>query len=298
MRIGKILIAMWVVTLGVACSKSSDEALLLKDAHDRSKNSSVLSLSYGSDVFFTKTQSSENIITPVSKPSFAGHFVAIPAGLAIDRNTGVINLENSLQGQAFKIFYVNEEGKLKDSVRIVISGIDYMDGIYNIRGLNTNFGQIAQPLYNTRQNLPASLANDIDDEEAATIITGGKLRVNKFSGVVDLKSSVENGVLGWRLFNGARNNVTVRYRLADRSARRLNKLNLQLFYYRTQADVPAELLNIMAKRKAIMDRVNSMPVSTQKLTSDPLDNLNGPTEDELDEFGLTVRPPLVIIVGS
>jgi hypothetical protein len=62
--------------------------------------------------------------------------------------------------------------------------------------------------------------------------------------------------------------------------------------------VPAELLNIMAKRKAIMDRVNSMPVSTQKLTSDPLDNLNGPTEDELDEFGLTVRPPLVIIVGS
>ena len=292
---------MWVILLGVACSKSSEDGLLMKDVHDRSMNSSVTNLSYGEEVFYIKNQRSGNTVSPVSRPSFDGHFTAIPAGLAINRYTGSIDLQNSESGQAYKIFYVNAQGVLKDSVRIIISGVGYQDGVYSLESLSSSFGQTAYPTYNGGQHLPESLVNNFsaadDDEDLEVSNSSKKLTVHKFSGEIDLKKSVENGFFGSSLSNGKSERVAIRYRIADKSARKMNKVNLRIYYFENESKVPGDLKRVIAERKMIMDRVNKMPNNVGKNTSEDEVPQDEVTEETLSDFNKPVRPPLIIVVG-
>jgi hypothetical protein len=296
---------MWLILLGVACSKSSEDELLMKDVHDRSINSSIAALSYGDEVFYPTNQKDENLVMPVSRPTFPGEFVAIPAGLSIDRKTGVIDIQNSEPGQAYKIFYVNSQGILKDSVRIIISGVGYQDGIYNLESISTEFGRSAYPTYNADFRLPESIVNNFsasdEDDESELNNASRKLKLNKFTGEVDLKSTVDNGFFGHNPSNGSRDEVIIRYRIADKSARRMNKIPLRLYYFKSETEVPQDLKEILEERAFINDRVNKMPSSIGRNVADPDgtgdQTEEGATEASLSEYNKPVRPPLIIVVG-
>lgn len=262
------------------------------------KNSAINSLSYGDNILFLQRNPKKNSVTPLNVPAVAGYFRAIPNGLSLDRATGAIDLSNSLTGLAFKVFYVSNAGKLLDSTRVIVSGIDYEDGIYEIGKKN-----VANPIYNANKAVSVAAEDvvfdetDIDEDgipDIAGLNTRG-LKIDKKSGVIDLAASLRSGLFGsGSPVNGTVRDMSVFYRIKDGSNKSLNKLDIKVYYYKTMADVPEALLELIKKRQANDVRVNRMP--TPGFTSDALSTTTDPL-GELDAFAADRRPPLIIIIG-
>jgi hypothetical protein len=296
MRKEKILIAFTVCVFGISCQKGANEELLSKGPRDNSVHSSVSRLSYGEKTFFVDQNNGDKNISPISTPDVEGHFTSIPAGLALNRISGVINLEKSQSGQPYKIFYVNKRGVLIDSFRIVISGLDYVDGIYNSKEVKSKFGQKANAIYSGDESKPipsnflnsfVASVNDKDDDSGD--VTG--LSINPRDGSLDLKRSMDEGFFGKSPGNGAYKELVVKYRLGDKSGRKLNKQKIRLFYFENESRIPESLHSILKDRKRIMDRVNSMPLPGHSGVSQGEDCF----EDDLQSFNKPARPPLIIV---
>jgi hypothetical protein len=300
MQFGKILLPIWVIIMGVSCSKSNDEDLLRKDDVSINKKSSATHLGYGNDLFFVGNNKNKNTVEPVTVPSVEGHFTSIPAGLDLNKETGSINLEGSEAGQAYKIFYVNKEGFLVDSVRIVISGIDYTDGVYNLSARSLSANPVLLPVYNTSDNLPESIFNSFevvganDGNNSARRVNAS---LNRLNGGINLKAYANGSISGVNRARDSKADVVLQYKLADKSARRSNKLAVQLHYFESTSGIPENLLQLLEQRKAIMERVNKMPSLVEKKTSDG-NPPPPPTEEALGDYNMTVRPPVIIVVGG
>ncbi len=298
MRKDLFLIAFTISVFGISCQKGEDE-LLNKPAGAIDLRSSVSRLSYGANLFY-KNEKGSKTVSPVSRSDFQGHFTSIPLGLALDRRSGNINLEKSKAGQPYKIFYVNEKGVLTDSVRIVISGVDYLDGVYNLEDKKSKFGEKSMAFYDgdATKPIPSNFFNSFivsyketeDDSEDAT-----GLNVSRKNGVIDLKKSKSSGLFGTtNPRNGAYNELVIKYRLADKSGRKINTQKINFYYFKKDSDIPQALKAIISDRKRIMDRVNSMPppgnASSQEGTEEAL-------EDDLESFERKIRPPLIVVTG-
>jgi hypothetical protein len=296
MRKEKLLLAFTVCVLVASCKKGADDELLSKNTKDNNLHTSVSRLSYGENFFYIKDNNSLNKVSPVSRPSFIGHFTSIPSGLALDRNTGAIDLSNSQPGQPYKIFYIDNNGYLADSVRIVISGLDYVDGIYDSEDNKPNFGKKSTAINGGDQSKPitssffnsflVSYQPSMDDSEDNT-----GLSINKKDGSIDLKKSKTNGLFGRKPENGAYKELVIKYRLADKSARKLNIMKIKLFFFSNESNIPQSIRRIIEERKIIMERVNAMPLpgNTSTTTTGIL------TEESLDAYAKPVRPPLIVV---
>ena len=299
MQRANFLIALAICSLGVSCSKGSEDDVLTKNGKETDLHSSVTRLSYGEKMFYVTDAKANTPVFPIAKPDFEGHFVSIPAGLALDRNTGAINLGKSMVGQPYKIFYVNGQGILTDSVRIVIGGLDYADGFYDSKDLNARLGKDAKAIYSGDETSPVatsffnsfkvSVRNTDDESEDET-----GLSINKRNGTIDLEKSKAGGLFGNSPSNGAYRELVIKYRLADKSARKLNKQSIRLFYYENKKSVPRSLINLIETRKQIMERVNAMPLPGH--SSGGEGGVNA-TEEGLGEYNMIVRPPLIIVVN-
>lgn len=296
MRLGLILTSIFFSAALVSCEKAIDEPQMQKDNARASKNSAVNSLNYGENILFLQKNPKKNNVAPLNVPSVQGYFRAIPNGLSIDRTTGAIDLSKSLTGLPFKIFYVSTAGKLVDSTRVIISGVDYQDGIYELGQKNQ-----ASPVYNANPSNPvaAGIADfdetDIDEDgrpDVAALSSRG-VKIDRKSGAIDLAGSINSGLFGSGApVNGATTDFSVLYRVKDGSNRALNKIDVKVYYFKTRADIPAELLELLQKRGAIDARVNKMPTpgfTSTDITTDPL--------ADLDAYGAPRRPPLIIIIG-
>lgn len=300
MRLAFVISAATLCTIWVSCEKAIEEPTLLLKNTNAQMNIASTKFSYGEITFFLNSDPSKNTIHPVSIPKKAGYFKAIPNGLAIDETSGAIDLSQSLTGLAFKIFYVSNSGKLLDSTRIVVSGIDYEDGIYDLSKQRE-----VQPFYNANKTIRITgIDSDFDETDLngdGTDDVDGvfkkNLVINKKTGAIDLKKSIRNGLLGKRPLSGANGNFTFYYRVKDGSKKTLNKLEVRIVYYKKRNEVPSALTDILSTREKIDKRVNKMP--TPGLSGETTDLGNGNTGDplgELDAFGKPRRPPLVIIV--
>lgn len=299
MRIGKILTPMYVILIGISCSKSSQEGVLLKDVRNRQKNSSVSSLSYGNNIFYVTGDRKNDVVSPVLKPNYPGHFTSIPSGLSINRKSGTIDLQKSEPGQPYKIFYIDKDGKLADSVRIVVSGIGYNDGIYNLQILNGDFNGNLHANYNSGEKVPQSLVNSftVSNVPVNNVVSGKNLRVNRLTGEIRIKESKDDGFFTKNNPNQNHDVVEFRYRISDRSKRRLNNIRVNLYYYSRERDVPDELKRMVEERKMIMNRVNAMPSPGVERKNSEGTSPEDLTEETLSNFNKPVRPPLIIVVG-
>jgi len=301
MRLAILLSAAALCTVWVSCEKAIEEPGLLKKNANTQMNIASSKLSYGETTFYLGNDPDKNIVRPVNVPKRSGYFKSIPNGLGIDSATGAVDLAQSLSGLAYKIFYVSNAGKLVDSTRFIVSGIDYEDGIYELGTQNE-----AQPFYNANKTMRfISAQSDFDETdlngdgiEDVTPVSNKNLVINKKTGAIDLEKSIRKGLLGKNPENGATGDFTIYYRVKDGSKGSINKLDVRVVYFKKRKNVDPSLTNILTTREGIDKRVNKMP--TPGFTSET-EQMGDSTEDplgDLDAFGKPRRPPLIIIIGD
>ncbi len=276
-------------------------------------------LSYGDTLFFLQNQSGNYTVLPVSVPNSAGRFKSIPYGLSLDSTTGRINVTQSETGMRYKVYYVSTSGVALDSVKIVISGIDYKDAIYEIAA-TPNAYDTAFPIYNARPNLLLPCGDDDEDDDGDTDdddnacvfdetdlnddgnddipgVIQDKLLIDIKKGTIDAEASFHAGVFGSsNPANGVVKDFTFYYRLQDASNRALNKLTVRLYHYKKRSDIPQALLDTISTRNNIATAVNS------RISNSNLVNGNGPNSilerAYFSEYALKAkRPPIIIVVS-
>jgi len=244
-------------------------------------NPSKVRISYGDTLFNLRNQPGNITISPVSKPTTAGYFKSIPAGLAIDSVTGIININQSETGLRYKIYYVaTSAGTALDSVKLVISGIDYRDAIYEI-ARTPNAYDTAFAIYNARPELVLPCGDDdedgdgdLDDDDNQCVfdetdldddgnddipgVIQDKLLVDIKKGTIDLEASFQAGIFGSSdPANGINNDFTFYYRLQDASNRALNKITVRIYHFKRRSDIPQTLMDTLNLRNQIATAVNS-----------------------------------------
>lgn len=284
----KILFAVIVLlALGiVACQKQSVETPPETNTPPLTRDTSYSPLSYGDSIFYLKNQPGNYTILPISKPETTGFFESNPQGLVLDSITGQINVTQSETGLRYKVYSLSVTGERLDSVKLVISGIDYADGIYELQATPVAY-DTAFPIYNARPELPLPCrSNDDDDDDDGDDDDGDddddqgcifdetdlnddgnddipgviqdKLLVNKNNGTLDLEASFHAGVFGSSdPANGVTKDFTFYYRLTDVSNKALNKITVRLFHFKKRSDIPQSLLSELNNRWNTVAEINS-----------------------------------------
>jgi hypothetical protein len=289
MRLGSFLLSILLSSAIISCQKGMEVPKNEENSDSRVRMlAATNSFSYSNVIFYVGKTKRENLISPIAKPNAPGKFVAIPAGLSLDAATGTIDLSNSDAGQAYKIFFVDRDGNLADSTRIVISGVDYADGIYNLKNSRANNGRL-KAKYNANASLdvPVSVINSFGEEG-----NGGqnrKLAINNITGEIDIAATVRGSAIGRANQN---NEFIVRYRINDRSSRAQNKLKVKIYQFPSEEAVPQDIIDTIKEREEILRRVNAMPVGN---TSGGY--TDGGTESGLDAYAKPVRPPLIVVIN-
>lgn len=278
-------------------------------------------LSYGDTLFFLGTNAFR---FPVSKPSPSGYFKAIPFGLSIDTLTGRINIAQSETGIRYKIYYVSLAGEKLDSVKIVISGIDYRDTIVQLAATPSAY-DTSFPIYNARPGLILPCGDDdedgdgdLDDDDNRCVfdetdldndgdddidgVNQEKLLVDIKKGFIDVEASFQAGIFGSsNPANGLMRDFTFYYRIDDASNRALNKISVRVYHYRRRADIPQALFDTLNLRNDIAAAVNSRvyPISGQH----PQVDTDGSYQSSsifgrLEYASRPKRPPIIIIVSQ
>ncbi len=287
-------LAIVLLLAGIACQKTNSTP----NTENETTNPQTGKLAYSDSLFFNHTLSADKFAPVVSQPTGTAVFKAIPGGLSIDSLTGRINISKSESGLRYKVFAVNQQGLAIDSVKLVISGIDYADGIYNLDATPVEY-DTAFPIYNARPELALPCDDDDDDEQDLCVfdetdldgdgnddiagVIQDKLLVDIKRGTIDLEASFRAGLFGSSTpANGSLKTLLMYYRLGDASNKALQKVQLQIYYYRTSNDIPQLLLNELNNRRHQATQVNGRMTATM----------------EFQSFLKPKRPPILIIVGG
>lgn len=193
--------------------------------------------------------------------SATGIYTASPDGLAINSDTGVIDVNASDTGLKYKITFTPTGSNQVCETFLTIGGVNYLDGVYVLSQNQLT----AIPVYNGVPGLPLPCEDDDDDDDDddsscdfdAENPTGQLLEDLGFEisskGVIDLQKTVENGTFGDTPVNGTILDVELYYKLNDASALALNKIPLRFFYYQRLADVPQEVLDDIEQKRDLIN---------------------------------------------
>lgn len=319
-----ILIIGLVIICGIGCKKDKDDPNTL-DGPESPANpiNPGPRLSYGDTLFSLSNLPTNSVLPPVSKPNVAGYFKSIPKGLTIDTVTGNINISQSETGIRYKIYYLSNNGMPIDSVKLVISGIDYKDGIYELAATPIAYDTVF-PIYNARPDLALPCGGDDDDDDSSNCIFDetdldndgnddipgviqSKLLVDIKKGTIDAEASFRAGVFGSSTpGNGISQDFTFYYRLKDASNMTLNKITVRLYHFNKVSDIPQKLLDTLAERNEMILAVNS--VANNAMTTEytmnsnsnhnQLTSLTSFTNNRLEFAVKPKRPPIIIIVSQ
>lgn len=316
------LMAMAVLVINfTACEKklAEDTVENKPKSTNTPANAAGVRLAYADTLFYLKPVPPDYTVLPVTVPAVTGgYFKANPKGLDIDSITGRINISKSETGLRYKVYYVDNSGNAIDSVRLVISGIDYEDAIYELNATPTTY-DTAFPIYNANPALalPCSGDDDDDDDDDTGCIfdetdldddgnndiagvVQSKLLIDEKKGTIDLEASFHAGVFGSTTpVNGEQKDFTFYYRLNDASNRALNKISVRLYYYKTKADIPQWLLDEINNRKILASEI-STGINNKNLVSGPpvLAGQNGSFSSLYTIESKPKRPPLIVIVEN
>lgn len=256
-----------VVVMVAACHKEAGmQNNWLQSQNDISQ---MLALSpcdqfaYADSIFFQSPVKSNYIVKPLKL--LTGKYGAFPTGLKINPVNGNINVSTSETGLQYLIWFIPQGSADTCFKYITLSGIDYDDSIYVLSAHPKSLGK---PIYNANTSLAVDCSggcefddgpdddngNGIADEPQAgqEVIPQG-IVINKKTGVIDFKKSIENGALGKNPISGANKEFVLNYRIGDKSSKALNRVRFHLFYYKTQAEIPEKLLDdVLAKKGQVI----------------------------------------------
>lgn len=304
-----------LLTLLVGCDRSSNDLAIAPAESGASRLSShCTTFQYSDTLFFYREQATPYVESPTTAQT--GAYGAFPNGLNINATTGAIDVNASLSGLKYRVWFV-KAGTSDTCTRFVtISGVDFASRLYQLPANET----IASPFYNANRlaGSPCGDDDDDDDEEeeddddeeeddddcefddgdddddgdglgdeppsGQEVIPQG-IAIDKQTGMIDLRQTVNNGTFGANPVNGTSKTVRIYYRLNDASNRALNYVDVTLHWYATLAQVPAALLaDVAYKNSATLRRAT----------------LVGPRLVLPDGFlraARPARPPDIILVG-
>ena len=205
---------------------------------------------YPDTLFYPSAVSANYLVKP--SVAQAGTYGAFPAGLSMNTLNGSINISKSETGLKYLVWFIPKGTTDTCKKYITVSGVNYTDSIY----VMTNPASNGNPVYNANLTLPVDCSGGCEFDDGADddngngtadeppagqeLISKG-FAINKATGVIDFKKSIQNGVLGKNPKNGVSKVFTLYYRLGDKSSKALNKISFELFFYKTQAQIPAKL---------------------------------------------------------
>lgn len=299
-----------------ACKKTADNPDSEKAWADTEEAGTATRRLLYSDSIFYRPVSGNLIVRPVSRPRGTGYYKCIPSGLALDSATGRVNVKLSQSGIRYKIYYVSFAGIKRDSTKMIISGIDYMDGIYTLaNGQDTAF-----PSYNANPGAALPCTDDDEEEEDdddgcefdetdldddgdddVTGVDDDKLFVSKRLGTIDLEASLDSGLLGANPTNGATGDFLFYYRLADLSNKALQSIKVRVYFYQTVADIPQALLDTINFRNQQYQQVNNLfqaggiiGTASMSVASAGSDTITA-DQQHIATYARPKRPPVIII---
>jgi hypothetical protein len=229
------------VVLLSGCSKSLTHSGLNISTGTSVRPSSIftqdatLSPFYGDSVLYVQGAGRSAYLFKPVNTLFNGTFVSWPKGLTIDPVSGEIDVLRSEPGARYNVGFVNAATGDTAYRQVILAGITYPDGIYDLSSANTSL-----PAYFNADASATGAANSVFDEEG--IASGQKLIVDPQTGAIDLKASVEQGLFGTQPQNGDSREVSIYYRLNDESHMSLLKSTVTVYYYNTFADVPVAMI--------------------------------------------------------
>ncbi len=252
----------------VACNKEPAHQSYLNSTNDNNKqvsnNLATTSIcdqfAYPDTIFYLKPLSSTDYIVKPAKP-LTGTFGVFPAGLKINPLNGNINVTKSETGLDYRVWFI-PQGTTDTCIKyITISGVNYTDSIYV---LASSTG-IAQPIYNAMPLLAVDCSSGCEFDDGPDDDNGNGLAdeppagqqlvpqgfvINKKTGAINFKKSLQNGVLGTNPAPGTYKDFVLNYRIGDKSAKALNKIAFRLYYYQSQSQIPAKLKDDIATKQS------------------------------------------------
>jgi hypothetical protein len=207
---------------------------------------------------FSINDKPDNKVAPVVEPAeLKGFFTAQPGGLAINYETGVIDINQSHSGIRYRVTFTPCTNDKPSHFDLVISGVDYVDNVYYLDDKPENL--ILRPFLDgdvgKDRDLPSTLY-DLPDGKQLTA-RYFKLAIHPENGEIDLRKTIKNCALGIGKFglklrpaNGACKEFSINYRVEGETA--LNNTAIRLHYYNSAADVPDFLLNRINRNRSYL----------------------------------------------
>lgn len=258
-------VLMLVVAIIVySCNKQKDIQPADADNAVLSSTSSDAAIStcdkfvYADTIFYPSELPNDFIVHLVNPLS--GSFGAYPDGLEINPVNGDIDITESETGLKYLIWYVPKGTRDTCKKFITVSGVNFTDSVYVLK----NNPSMATPMYNATPLLPTACNGDCefddghddddgdgfaDEPPAGQEVIPQGVSLDKSNGAINLKQTISNGALGTNPTSGAIKDFILNYRISDKSTKTLNKTTLRIYYYKTQAEIPAKLKRDLATKK-------------------------------------------------
>lgn len=306
------VLTLLALTVLVGCEREGmNGSDLLPDPTSTARTAACNNFNYADTIFFLREQSTPYTESPTTAQT--GQYGAFPQGLSINASTGVINVNASETGLKYRVWFV-KTGTADTCTRFVtISGVNYLNKVYRLDQNDT----LARPFYNAIRTFgpPCSDDDDNDDEEddeedddddacefddgrddddgdglgdeppAGQEVIPQGIAINKITGVIDLRKTVNNGTFGATPVSGTSKLIRIYYRLNDASNKALNHIDVTVHWYATMSQVPASLLA----------RLNDKNGATLRLATPSQPSLN-PNVMSYMAYGRP-RPPDAVLVG-
>lgn len=268
MKTGTALLTLLITgILLVSCAKSGNQSSIAG-----SNNGNTVKLSYRDSVYYITTQNNY-IVSPDEQQT--GKYFSFPDGLSLNENTGAINVSKSDAGLKYRVSFAASGKTDTVSTFILISGINYIDGFYNLSTADS----ILKPVYNANKSLGIPGINNGTTFDVGSNCNSQGCKVNTVNAEINLAQTVRNGVFGTTPSNNDRHEFVMTYRINDNSAKFDNQINVKLYFFKTMNDVTQEAFDIIASRQGTI--IGPTNLTTASLASRPA----------------KPRPPCIFIVG-
>ena len=202
-----------------------------------------VSLIYGDTIIFTQPSGGDYIYNVVNNPG-PGKYFSWPVGLALDQNTGAIDLTQSQTGMKYAIGYVRTGSTDTCMSTLIVGGAAYYDSVYILADGETT----ASPYFEANPWLPNICAGggctfDVNGAAAAQ-----KVIVNKTTGVIDLQQTLNGtgllgGAFGLLPQDGSVITTTIYYKLNDASNQAMENISVQIQYYNSASSINSGVLS-------------------------------------------------------
>ncbi|MBS1600679.1 MAG: hypothetical protein JST75_20825 [Bacteroidetes bacterium] len=232
---------------------------------------------YGDSIIFPQPTANDYIVSSINNPG-SGKYFSWPAGMVIDSLTGAINVTKSETGLRYAIGFVKNGTTDTCMQNLIIGGAAYMDSVYVLADNQTT----SSPYFDANPfQAPVCDGSNVSGSGCQFDITNDaknkKIIVDKNTGVIDLKKTLDGtllglgGAFGLIPADGQIVETTIYYRLNDASNNALQHITVQLMYFNSKSSINTGLVN------SLLLKVNNV------LTGNLISKTTNP------------RPPLIII---